>query len=191
MSSNPLTVSLSPHQTNTRVHISNHKCPLHQANRVDDWEILEEELKRMISLRSLLYSSCCGILNSSNSLSVFSIFLFSSSTCSTRLAVLSYLATSYSWSILSTDVSVLAELVGIPALFKKRVLPLTWEWTWPWERQRTMGTTSALVIGSCPSATGSARIISIAFCEIQAVNIRLQIVEEGFNWKPKRLVQNK
>ena len=106
-------------QTSTRVYTSNHKCSLHQANRVDDWELPKEELKCMISSCSLLYSSCCCILNSSNSLSVFSIFLFSSTTCSTRLAVLSYLATSYSWSILSTDVSVLAELVGIPAFFKK------------------------------------------------------------------------
>ena len=145
----------------------------------------------MISSHSLLYSSCCCILNYSNLLSVFSIFLFSSSTCSTRLGELSCLATSYSWSILSADVSVLVELVGIPEFFKKRVLPLTWEWTWPWERQRTVGTTLALVIGSCPSAIDSARIVSIASCEIQVVNNRLQIVEEDFNWKPKRLVHNK
>ena len=135
----------------------------------------------MISSRSLLYSSCCCILNSSNSLSVFSIFLFISSTCSTRLGELSCSATSYSQSILSANISVLAELVGIPTFFKKRVLPLTWEWTWSWERQRTVGTTSALVIGSCPSATGFARIVFIASCEIQAVNIRLQLVEEDFN----------
>jgi hypothetical protein len=44
-----------------------------------------------------------------------------------------------------------------------------------------VGTTSALVIGSCPSATGSGCIVSIASYEIQAVNIRLQIVEEDFN----------
>ena len=69
--------------------------------------------------RSLLYSSYCCILNSSNSLSVFSIFLFSSSTCSTRLVELSSSATSYSRSILSADVSVLVELVWIPAFFKK------------------------------------------------------------------------
>ena len=135
----------------------------------------------MISSCSLLYSSCCCILNSSNSISVFSVFLFSSSTCSMRLAELSYSATSCSRSILFTNVSVLEELVGIPAFFKKRVLPLTWEWTWPWERQRTVRTISHLVIGSCPSATGSARIVSIASCEIQAVNMKLQIVEEDFN----------
>jgi hypothetical protein len=46
---------------------------------------------------------------------------------------------------------------------------------------KTLGTTSALVIDSCPSATDSACIVSIASCEIQAVNIRLQIVEEDFN----------
>ena len=93
ISSNPLIVS--PHQTSTRVHTSNHKCSLHQANRVDDWELLEEELKCMISSHSLLYSCCC-ILNSSNSLSVFFVFLFSLSTCSMRLAELSCSATSYS-----------------------------------------------------------------------------------------------
>jgi hypothetical protein len=54
-----------------------------------------------------------------------------------------------------------------------------------------VGTTSTLVIGSCPSATGSARIVSTISCEIQAVNIRLQIVEDDFNLKPKRLVHNK
>ena len=145
----------------------------------------------MICSRSLLYSSCCCFLYSSNSLLVFSVFLFSSSTCSMMLAKLSYSITSYSRSILSAGVSVLAKLVKILAFFKKRVLSLTWEWTWPWQRQRTMGTTSALVIGSCPSAIGSARIVSIASCEIQAVNIRLQIVEEDFNWKSKRLVHKK
>ena len=139
----------------------------------------------MISSHSLLYSSYCCILNYSNSLSVFFVFLFSSSTCSKRLAELSCSATSYSRSILFADVSVLAELVGIPAFFRKRVLPLTQEWTQPWERQRTMGTTSALIIGSCPLATGSARIVSIASCEIQAVNIRLQIVEDDLIKNPK------
>jgi len=34
ISNNPLIVS--PHQTNTLVHTSNHKCSLHQLNRVDD-----------------------------------------------------------------------------------------------------------------------------------------------------------
>ena len=48
-----------------------------------------------------------------------------------------------------------------------------------------MGTTSALVIGSCPSATCSAHIVSIAFSEIQAVNIRLQIVEDDLIKNPK------
>jgi hypothetical protein len=51
----------------------------------------------------------------------------------------------------------------------------------PWERQRTVGTRSTLVIGSYPSATGFSYIVSIASYEIQAVNIRLQIVEEDFN----------
>ena len=37
-----------------------------------------------------------------------------------RLAELSYSATSCSQNILSADVSVLAELVGIPAFFKKK-----------------------------------------------------------------------
>jgi hypothetical protein len=35
-----------------------------------------------------------------------------------------------------------------------------------------MGTTSTLVIGLCPSITGSVYIVFIASCEIQAVNIR-------------------
>jgi hypothetical protein len=65
---------VSPHQTNTQVHTSNHKCSLHQAHRVKDWELPEEELKRKISSRSLLYSSYCCLLNSSNSLLVFSVF---------------------------------------------------------------------------------------------------------------------
>jgi hypothetical protein len=43
-----------------------------------------------------------------------------------------------------------------------------------WERQRTLETTSALVIGSYSSATGSACIVFIALYEIQAVNMRLQ-----------------
>jgi len=79
-----------------------------------------------------------------------------------RLGKLSCSATSYSQSILSADVAILAELVRILAFFKKRVLPLTW----PWERQRSLGTTSDS---------------SIAFYEIQAVNVRLQIAEEDFN----------
>jgi hypothetical protein len=58
-----------------------------------------------------LYSSCCCILNSSNSLSVFFVFLFSSSTYSMRLAELFYLATSCSRNILYTNVS---------AFFKKK-----------------------------------------------------------------------
>jgi hypothetical protein len=98
-----------------------------------------------------------------------------------RLAKLFYSVTSYSRSILSADVSVLAELVGIPVFLKKRVLSLTWEWTWPWDRQRTVGTTLGLVIGSWPSATGSTRIVSVTSYEIQAVNITLQIVEGDLN----------
>jgi hypothetical protein len=47
-----------------------------------------------------------------------------------------------------------------------------------------VGTTSTLVIGSCPSAIGSNRIVSIASCEIQAINIRLQIVKEDFIENP-------
>ena len=165
--------------TTSNQHMSTYIKP--QMFTASSQQLPEEVLKRLIFSRSLLYSSCYCILNSSNSLSVFSIFLFSSSTCSMRLAKLSYSATSCSRSILSATVSVLVGLVRIPAFFKKRVLLLTWEWTQPWGRQRTVGTTSTLVIGSCTSATGSACIVSIASCEIQAVNIRLQIVEEDFN----------
>jgi hypothetical protein len=45
----------------------------------------------------------------------------------TRAVELSCSVASCSWSILSTDVSVLVELVWIPAFFKKRWLPLPWE----------------------------------------------------------------
>ena len=61
----------SSHQNNKQI-----TCSLHQ----QDWEL--PALKSMICSRSLLYSSCCYFLNSSNSLSIFSAFLFSWSTCS-------------------------------------------------------------------------------------------------------------
>ena len=73
----------------------------------------------MTCSKSLLYSYSCRFLNSSNSLSVFSVFLFSSSTSSTRVALLSCSAASYSRSFISADVSALVELVQILAFFKK------------------------------------------------------------------------
>jgi len=85
-------------------------CSLHQ----QDWEL--PALKTMICSRSLLYSSCCCFLNFSNSLSVFSAFLFSWSTCLARTTKLSWWAASRSWS--------LEQLVLIPAFFKEKVLQL-------------------------------------------------------------------
>jgi hypothetical protein len=58
-------------------------------------------------------------LNSSNSLSDSSVFLFSSSTSSTRAVILSCSPASYSQSVNSVDVSALVELLRIPAFFKK------------------------------------------------------------------------
>ena len=71
--------------------------------------------------QSLLYSSYCHFLNSSNSLSDSSVFLFSSSTSSTRAVVLSYSLASCSQSVISADVSALVELLRIPVFFKKKV----------------------------------------------------------------------
>ena len=127
INNNPPTVS--PHQTSTRVHKSNHKCSLHQANRVDNWELLEEEVKHMISSWSLLYSSCCYILNSSNSL--FSLFylplqfihLFDEVSRTFLFSNKLFLKHSLCRCLCSggacRDTSIL----------KKRVLSLTWEWT--------------------------------------------------------------
>ena len=50
---------------------------------------------------------------------------------------------------------------------------------------KDLGTTSSLLIGLCPLATGSTRIVSITSYEIQAVNIRLQIVEDDLIKNPK------
>ena len=66
----------SSHQNNKQI-----TCSLHQ----QDWEL--PALKSMICSRSLLYSYCF-FLNSSNSLSVFSAFLFSWSTCLVRIVEL-------------------------------------------------------------------------------------------------------
>ena len=71
----------------------------------------------MTCSQSLLYFFCCRFLNSSNSLSDFSVFLFSSSTSSTRVAELSYSPASCSRSVISIDVSALVELLRIPAFF--------------------------------------------------------------------------
>ena len=116
-------------------------CSLHQ----QDWEL--PALKIMICSWSLLYSSCCYFLNFSNSLSLFSAFLFNWSTCLARIAELSWWAASRSWS--------LEQLVLIPVFFKEKVLQLAWE--------RTLETTSA---------SGSARIVSITSYKNQGVNIR-------------------
>jgi hypothetical protein len=78
-----------------------------------------------------LYSCHCCLLNSSNSLLVFSVFFFSLSTCSMRAVELSCSAKSCYRSIWSANVSVLVDLVRIPAFFKGRVLLLPWEWTLP------------------------------------------------------------
>jgi hypothetical protein len=79
-----------------------------------DWELTA--LKSMICSRSLLYCSCCCLLNSSNSLSIFSTFLFNWSTCLVRTTELSYWAASHSRS--------LEQLVLIPAFFKEKVLQM-------------------------------------------------------------------
>ena len=55
------------------------------------------------------------------------------------------------------------------SILHKRLLLLPWEGALPWWTQRTLQTTSALVIGCCPSATGSACIVFIASYEIQLV----------------------
>ena len=83
LSSKPLTeftyqATKISHQNNKQT-----TCSLHQ----QDWEL--PALKSMICSRSLLYSSCCCFLNSSNSLLVFSAFLFSWSTCLVRTTKLS------------------------------------------------------------------------------------------------------
>ena len=78
----------------------------------------------MTCSQSLLYFFCCRFLNSSNSLSDFSVFLFSSSTSSTRAAVLFYSPASCSRSVISIDVSALVELLRIPVFFKKGSLCL-------------------------------------------------------------------
>ena len=123
----------------------------------------------MTCSQSLLYFFCCRFLNSSNSLSDFFVFLFNSSTSSTRTTELSCSPASCSRSVISTDVSALVELVEIPVFFKERFLLLAWEGGLPWERQRTLETTSVLVIGCYPSATGSACIAFIAPYKIQSV----------------------
>ena len=103
ISSKPLTEFA--YQAATRVHHikpanKTHTCSLHQ----EDCEL--PALKSMKCSWSLLYSSYCCFFNFWNSLLVFSIFLFSWST-------------SYSWSTLSTDVSVLEEFIRALAFFKK------------------------------------------------------------------------
>jgi hypothetical protein len=85
-------------------------CSLHQ----QDWEL--PALKSMICSQSLLYSCYCCFLNFSNSLSVFSAFLFSWSTRSAR-------TTELFWWVASRSRS-LEQLVLIPTFFKEKVLQL-------------------------------------------------------------------
>ena len=51
-------------------------------------------------------------------------------------------------------------------ILQKRLQPLFQEEALPWQRQRTLQTTSTLVIGCYPSATGSTCIVFIASYEI-------------------------
>ena len=120
LSSKPLTEFI--YQATKISHQNNKQttCSLHQ----QDWEL--PALKTMICSWSILYSFYCYFLNFSNSLSVFSAFLFSWSTCSVKTAKLSWWAASRSRS--------LEQFVLIQAFFKEKVLQLAWE--------RTLETTS-------------------------------------------------
>ena len=73
----------------------------------------------MTCSQSLLYSFGCRFLNSPNSLLESFVFLFSSSTSSTRAVVLSCSLASYSRSVIFVDVSPLVLLLRIPSFLKK------------------------------------------------------------------------
>ena len=110
LNSKPLTEFTYQATTSSHQNSKQTTCSLHQ----QDWELLA--LKSMICSWSLLYSSYCCFLNSSNSLSMFSAFLFSWSTYSARPAEFSCWAASHSRS--------LEQLVPIPVFFKEKVLQL-------------------------------------------------------------------